>query len=172
MDQFIDVVTPERADRHDFSRRQDHTHLLHQPYQLFARNPIDLIDRNNYRPLQFSNFDQKGSVFVGQPISRLHDAEDDFALSKTSPRRINHAATERTLRLVKPGGVDQDDLGIWVLANSDDASTGGLRLGRYDSYLLPNDSVEQSRFADVRATRDRDKSRMMLVQGADVCGAN
>jgi hypothetical protein len=44
---------------------------------------------------------------------------------------------------MKAGGIDQDQLGVGISAHADNATAGGLRLGRYYRNLLSDDLVHQ-----------------------------
>jgi hypothetical protein len=62
-------------------------------------------------------------------------------------------------------GVDENELGIRAREYAGDAVAGGLRLARRNAYFLPDEEIEQSRFADVRPPDDCDRSRAMYGIG-------
>src|SRR5271163_55578 len=61
------------------------------------------------------------------------------------------------------GRIDKDYLRIRIAADAHHLAPRGLRLGRDDRDLMPDDMIDQGRFSDVRAPAEDDESGAMLM---------
>src|SRR5437867_5044944 len=71
-------------------------------------------------------------------------------------RRRTHGLMQLVLGLEQTGRIGEDVLRVVFGEQANDGQARGLRLGRDDREMLPDERVEQRRFADVRPTREHD----------------
>ena len=75
---------------------------------------------------------------------------------------LDHILAELVLRLVDARRIEKDNLRLWPRENAENPVARRLRLVAHDGDLLPDQAVDECRFADVRPTDDGDESRFML----------
>src|SRR5581483_11837657 len=161
----LDVLAGKGAERNNFGIRSQALQLIDLRQQELARNAIDFVDDDDRRTFQSEDALQRIAIFRRELAPRLDHEGDHFALGEASMSRIEHPAIEQMLRLMETGRVDNDQLGIGIGADADDAATGGLRLGADDRDLMTDETVEQGGLADVGPAGEGQEAGAMNLLG-------
>ena len=96
----------------------------------------------------------------------INDQKNQIAAFESLVYLGHHLAAERTVGPVHSGGINEDYLPVRIsfplrnFENSQNAIARGLRLGADDGQFLPNQRVQQCRFASVRAAENANESGM------------
>src|SRR6266852_769020 len=163
--QLTDIFARERADRNDFGAGQYVMRLVGDHHQAIARDQIQLVNYDDGRRLEVRKVGEKRAILRMEPRTGLHHASYHLALCETSARRLDHPAVERAVRLMEARRVDQNNLRVRIVADTEDTPARGLRLGCDDRHLLLDDTIEQGGLADVATAAERHKARAMGAIG-------
>ena len=99
--------------------------------------------------------EQLEDLRIGMPGLRdVGDHADEIDVLERALDGLAHERPELPRRRVQPRCVDEHDLGFRQVANPRDAIARGLRAGRHDCQLLAHQTVEQRRFAGIRAAHE------------------
>ena len=123
---------------------------------IFFGNKIYLVQHQHYRRGHFFQ-DVGNKSFIGLSGCIDHQQQQINA-ADGRPGNINHAPVEPRAPFMNPGCVDEHDLAFGNIMNALYPVTGSLGLVGCNDNLLPDDVVQQSRFAHIGTTDDGNES--------------
>ena len=126
---------------------------------------VDLVDDQDHRR-GLGDHRQHLAVVLGEaPGFDDEEHQIDVGQHRDTARFIERLSALRCVGL-EARGIDEHELRARLGGDAGDAVSGGLRLLGDDADLLPDQAVEQRRFADVGATDDRgDEAGAKAVAG-------
>ena len=164
--QIREVVALERRHRHAGAERVACGQLRQVRQQLRARaHLVELVDRGERRAAGARNARQRQLILAG-PAQRLHHQHHEIGAFERRGGGAVHGLVQGTARLgVQARCVDEGDLRVRQVEDPEDAVAGGLGTRCDDAQLLPDQRVEQRRFADVGPTDQRGEAAAKLTRG-------
>ena len=158
------------AERHELGEGVAVLHAFEPRRQIgAAMHLVELVGDQEHRLRVFPRRHQRQHLGIVQSEAAGLDHEQHHV---HIGQHAVHGAVQRAVQRggvlgLKTGGVDEDELRTPDRADAGDAVPRGLRLGRGDADLLPDQRVQQRGFAHVRTTDDGDQS---AAPGGQVAG--
>ncbi len=151
-----DVLSGLRADRHDGREVPALRQALQEGNEVgMALHQVDLVDRRDDR-LRGGNAFQDRAV-LGREAARLDHEQRHVGVARgLAGAAVQPAVQDASGARLLARGVDEHVLATVPREDAGYQMPGGLRPGRDDRQLLPDQPVEQAGLADVGAARDRD----------------
>ena len=155
VEEIVDVGSVRRADRNDRRETSPRGVFGEDRQQFFAIEQIDLVDDQNHRtlgrlqPLE-NVFLAAAEFFIG--VDHKQNYVDFF---QRTFRRAEHVFAELELRFMNAGRVEENHLRVVDCQNALNARARRLRLIGSDRDLLPDQSIDQRRLADIRTSDHR-----------------
>ena len=135
--------------------RDDWQHLL-------LLDEVELVDDEDDRLARRLQALEDVVLARAHLLGRIDDEEDGVDFLQSALCRLDHVLAELVLWLVDARRVEEDDLGIRLRQDAEDAVLRGLRLIAHDGDLLADQRVDERRLADVRAADDGDEARFVF----------
>ena len=119
---------------------------------------VDLVEQQQHGRARGLHQFQGLAVLVRLAPRRVDDVEQQVPLVQSRLHRLQHSPVEERIGLVYARRVHENDLRAGQVQHALDRGARGLRLGRHDGQLHPDQLVQQRRLARVRPSQDGDEA--------------
>ena len=127
--------------------------------QLRLPDQIDLVQDRDDRDLQRAQQAEEVLLAAARLLRHVEHHADDVHVAHRVERGVHHPHVHPVRRLVNARRVDEHDLPVRIVADTEDAVARGLRLVGDDGELRADEAVEQRGLAGVRQADERDETR-------------
>jgi hypothetical protein len=169
LEQALDVVAGLAAHRHDVGVRDDVLRGGAERDHRRLADEVALGERDHVAGAWRRRWRRGGRRGHAEPRRRHEHA--DVAVPDRLPGRRDQAGVQRRLGGVDAGRVDEHQLGVRAVQDSDDAVPRRLRLVRDGGERRSDDLVQESRLPDVRPPDQRDEAGPVVCSPSVVINA-
>ena len=145
---------------------------LHSGQEAGLGHLVNLVESEDSCSSDSSNQFEHIAIPCPKALARIDQKTDEIGFLERFHRVPNHLSVHTVLGLMDSGSIVEDQLPSRLTENPDYPVTGGLRLVSGDTQLLANESIQQRRFANIRAPGDRDSAAFSLQNSIAVVTRN
>ena len=156
--QLVDAVLRLRADRMERVEVAERGGDLHLARDVRRAQPVDLVQRDDHRHAAGERAPGDEAIARADALARVEDNEHDVHVVEGCVDGRLHPVGERVHRPLEPGQIDEDELVVGAVRDSEDPAAGGVRHLRGDRDLVAAERIDERRLADVRPAGERDEA--------------
>ncbi len=163
--QGLDAAAGARADGEDLVARLERRGRAERRERVRAVEPVDLVDGDDDGHAGTAQGAGDEAVARAHALLGVEDEQRGVGLRHLGLDAVLHALGQCVAGPLDPRQVDEHQLRVLQGGHPADGPSCGLGLVRHDRHLAPDHAVDERRFADVRAPRERDQARAREGRG-------
>ena len=133
---------------------------------------IDLVEEEEHRRLDVLHQVEDEAVALPGGSVDIHDQPEHVHFPHRVDGGIHHPDVHAMERTMDARSVEEDDLGVGIVAHAENPRPRGLRLVGHDGQLGPDQPVEQCGLPCVRPADERDEARFQPVRSCASTGCS